>query len=32
MCGIAGLIDFSEKSSLSSLTKMTDILNHRGAR
>ena len=30
MCGIAGLIDFSCKSSLSSLTKMTDILKHRG--
>ncbi len=30
MCGIAGFIDFSQKSSNDILEKMTDVLHHRG--
>lgn len=30
MCGIAGLIDFNNKSNIRTLQKMTDILFHRG--
>jgi asparagine synthase (glutamine-hydrolysing) len=30
MCGITGFIDFNKKSDLSILTKMTDVLSHRG--
>lgn len=30
MCGIAGLVDFSQKSNLDTLTSMTDVLFHRG--
>ncbi|MFA7273173.1 MAG: asparagine synthase (glutamine-hydrolyzing) [Crocinitomicaceae bacterium] len=30
MCGIAGFIDFSKKTSLDELKKMTDTLYHRG--
>lgn len=30
MCGIAGLVDFRQKSNLEALKKMTDVLFHRG--
>lgn len=30
MCGIAGLVDFTRKSNLDILKKMTDVLFHRG--
>lgn len=30
MCGIAGFCDFSKKSDRQTLTKMTDVLHHRG--
>src|SRR5687768_3503693 len=30
MCGIAGFIDFSQKSGQDTLQKMTDVLLHRG--
>lgn len=30
MCGIAGFIDFNQKSSLENLKGMTDVIKHRG--
>ncbi len=30
MCGIAGFVDFNQKSTKQTLQKMTDVLHHRG--